>query len=177
MRIIEYTKITPEEITEFRQTSFPDPNTLEWRGVTVFGEFRSDGSLHPMIPTLMAKAHELAAASDDKTQLLLIGTGLVETARQYYAWGADRIFVYDDPSLAHSGPDQNTAILAHFIDNYKPEAMLIADTPMGKILAANILEYAGSTGKELTIQTIEEKPLPLVVDPSHLGELLICEIP
>ena len=178
MRIIVSSKVNTENIVSYHETSFPDSNVEEWRGVTVFGEFQSSGDLHPLTLELLVKAREMAAESGDKAQLLLIGNGLVENARKFYAYGADRVFVYDDPTLAAVEAERYIRVMAHFIDNYKPAAIIFPETELGMLLQKHILDHAEANGNELKVQTTQESLSPgKAPDPAHLGELVICEIP
>ena len=178
MKIILSSKANTENTLRYHETSFPDPNVEEWRGVTVFGEFQSGGNLHPFPLELLEKAREIAAESGDKAQLLLIGNGLVETARKFYAQGADRVFVYDDPTLAAVEAERYIRVMAHFIDNYKPAAIIFPETELGVLLQKHILDHAEANGNELKVQTTQEALSPgKAPDPAHLGELVICEIP
>ena len=178
MKIIVSSKVNEENIVMYHESSFSDPNVEEWRGVTVFGEFQSGGDLHPLTLELLVKAREMAAESGDKAQLLLIGNGLVENARKFYAYGADRVFVYDDPSLAAVDSERYIRVMAHFIDNYKPAAIIFTETELGVLLQKHILDHAESNGNVLKVQTIQEALSPeKAPDPAYLGELVICEIP
>ena len=162
----------------FSEEAFPDENVLEWRGVTVFGEICADGTLKPEAMDLLSKVREMADADDDKAQLLLIGDGLVETARDYFAYGIDRVYVYDDPSLSKPNPEQYGRMMAHFIDNYKPAAILFPESPLSSYLQMLILDYAKTKGNELTASTYTETLAPVVTpDRGKHGELVICEIP
>ena len=163
---------------EYQVTSFPDPNAEEWRGVTVFGEFLEDGFLHPLTRTLLEKARKLADDDNDKAQILLIGDGLVASARNYFAYGADRVFVYDDPDLATVESQRYTEVMAHFIDNYKPAAILFPQTELSNHLAACILRYAKAQENKMESLSFREPIIPVgVPNPAHRGELVICEIP
>ena len=178
MKIIISSKVNAENTVSYHETSFPDPNVEEWRGVTVFGEFQSSGDLHPLTLELLVKAREMAAESGDKAQLLLIGNGLVENARKFYAYGADRVFVYDDPTLAAVEAERYIRVMAHFIDNYKPAAIIFPETELGVLLQKHILDHAESNGNEMKVNTMWEPSIPgKEHDPAHFGELVICEIP
>ena len=178
MKIYMCTENMALNIISYQLTSFPDPNVEEWRGVTVFGERSTDGSLHPLTMSLLTKAREMADADGDKAQLLLIGDGLVETARNYFADGADRVYVYDDPDLAAAETQRYIEIMAHFIDNYKPAAILFPPTALSNHLADSIIRYAETIGNETESQRFRETiPSGKASNPDHRGELLICEIP
>ena len=178
MRIYSCTENLALNQIEYQVTSFPDPNAEEWRGVTVFGEFLEDGSLHPLTMILLEKARKLADDDNDKAQMLLIGDGLVASARDYFTYGADRIFVYDDPDLATPDTLRHTEIMAHFINNYKPAAILFPQTELSNHLADCILRYAEAWGNKMESFSFREPIIPAgVPNPAHRGELVICEIP
>ena len=125
----------PEGAFEYRESIISAANKNEWRGIAVFGEFLPDSTLHPVVPELLGEARRLAAKINSKVSLILIGSGIVENARQYFANGADRIFVYDDPLLSSFDLERYTTVLAHFIENYKPSTILVGGTPLGRSLA------------------------------------------
>lgn len=178
MKILQCRKKTSGEIFEISESAFPDPNASEWRGVTVFGEFLPDGTLPSAVMELLGKARQEADRTDDKAQLLLIGSGLVRTARKYFSNGADRVFVYDDPALAVPDSDRYDLVLDHFAENFKPAAIYFFDSQLSRelsgrlkarIVSAGTLPAAGSSYEESLIA-----PAP---NPARRGELVICEIP
>ena len=178
MRIVICTSSNIKETINYREYLFPDGNPEEWRGVTIFGELLPDGTPDPAALDLLGKARKTADETDDKAQLLLIGDGLVETARAYFANGADRVFVYDDPALKEYDDEQYAAVLWHFVDNYKPAALYFIQTPCGKMLASRIIDrlktvmpFEGETA------FTEGSSAAAAPDPSRRGELVICEIP
>ena len=125
----------PEGAFEYRESIISAANKAEWQGIAVFGEFLPDGTIHPVVLELLGKARELADKIGSRVSLVLIGSGLVENARSYFANGADRVFVYDDPLLAAYDTERYTTVLTHFIENYKPSAILVGGTPLGRTLA------------------------------------------
>lgn len=178
MIIILCTKNEQENIIDYQTYTFPDGNPEEWRGETVFAELLPDGSLTQDSLSLLGKARAAADQTDDKAQLLLIGDRLVETARDYFANGADRVFVYDDPMLKDCDIERYTTILMHFINNYKPASIYFEQPHPGKELSTRIIEsvkqilpFKGETLRK------EPVPEPLPLDSNRRGELVICEIP
>ena len=178
MKIILCTKNKQENNTDYQTYTFPDGNPEEWRGETIFAELQPDGSLTQGSLSLLGKARADADLTDDKAQLLLIGNELVETAREYFGRGADRVFVYDDPMLKDYDPDRYSTVLMHFINNYKPASVYFAQTCPGKELSTriiesvkNILPFEGETLRK------EPDPKSFPPDPNRRGELVICEIP
>ncbi len=125
----------PEGAFEYRESIISAANKAEWQDIAVYGEILPGGTIHPVALELLGKARELADKISAKVSLLLIGSGLVESARKYWANGADRVFVYDDPVLASFDLERYTAVLTHFIENYKPSTILVGGTPLGRTLA------------------------------------------
>ena len=178
MRIVLCSKEADSKMIGYRIHEFPDGNPEEWRGITVFAPLLPDGSMHPDVLPLFGKACRIAKETDDKAQLLIVGDGLVETARSYYAGGADRVFVYDDVSLKEFNPDRYTQIILNFLENYKPALLCFPGTPECTDLAGLILENMKTilpfTG---TTETTETLPAAISAIPGHRGELVICEVP
>ncbi len=178
MKIIVCEEDTYRGQTNYREYEFPDGNPEEWRGITIFGELQRDGTLDPTALHLLGKARHMADETDDKAQLLLIGEGLVETARAYFASGADRVFVYDDPALKDFSEESQCACLMHFIDNYKPAALYFNQTSCGEKLSARVIDWLKTIMHFAGERTVSEKsPVSYAPDSSRLGELVICEIP
>lgn len=125
----------PEGAFEYRESIISAANKSEWQGIAVFGEFLPDGTIHPVSLELLGKARELADKISEKVSLVLIGSGLVEKARTFFANGADRVFVYDDPILEFFDLERYTTILTHFIEHYQPSTILVGGTPIGRALA------------------------------------------
>ena len=125
----------PEGVFEYRENVISAANKEEWRGISVFGEFLPDGTLHPVVLELLGKARELADKCDEKVNLILLGMDLAEKAGTYFANGADRVFVYEDPRLVSFDLERYTRVLEHFIENFKPSTILVGGTPLGRALA------------------------------------------
>lgn len=162
------------------ELNFQDGNPEEWRGVTVYGEFTSDehsAELSPAACALLGQARQTASESDDKAQLLLIGNGHVETARNYFSF-VDRVFVYDDPELSDFDAPHCTAVSLHFIKNYKPAAVYIRNTkPMQPVIDAVLRGTGEYLESQAEISDYELDRMIPEADPDHRGELVICEIP
>ena len=179
MKIIVYSKDYSGELSNYREYEFPDGNPEEWRGITVFGELLGDGTLDPAALNLLGKTRHLTDETDDKAQLLLIGEGLVETARAYFANGADRVFVYDDPAMKDFNIDNRCSCLMHFIDNYKPAALCFNQTPIGEKLSSRIIDRLKTVMPFSGERTVTEKSSAESSSPNltRRGEIVICEIP
>ena len=112
----------------------PAVDKSQWHGIAVVAEVE-DGSIHPVTLELIGKAKELAAKVSEPVFCLLIGTDISGKAKMLLEYGADEVFVYDQPELRHFRIEPYTAVLEDFIRNNKPSAVLVGGTPAGRSLA------------------------------------------
>ena len=145
---------------------------IELHGMTVLGECAPDNGADPITLELLKRAKEAASAGTGKVSLVLAGSGIAAAARQYFAHGADRIFVYDDPVLRTPSESCLRAVLAHFLTNYKPDCILGTGNPIGTVLFSGIAQY-GLLNPDKMPRISSAFP----ANPEHRGELILCEIP
>ena len=115
----------------------PQVDKSAWRGVAVFVEHQ-DGRLHNVTRELLGKARELAGVTGQPVYALLIGSGMEETAQKLLRCGADRVFVYDYPALAHFQIGPYAAAFSDFIEKIKPSSILVGATNAGRSLAPRV---------------------------------------
>jgi electron transfer flavoprotein alpha subunit len=108
-----------------------------WRGITVFAD-TTEGPIHPVTFELLGKARELATAVGHPVYALLIGSGNQTVAQELLYYGADEVFVYDNPLLALFLIEPFTSAAADFIEKIKPCAILVGGTNAGRSLAPRI---------------------------------------
>ncbi len=125
----------PEGVFEFREEAISAANKAEWKNIVVFGEQTSDGRIHPVAKELLGEARKLADKVGYEADLLLIGDGVKKLAADYFSYGADRVFVYDDPVLKYFDLERYTSILTDFVVKNKPSSILVGGTPLGRSLA------------------------------------------
>jgi electron transfer flavoprotein alpha subunit len=63
---------------------------------------------------------------------VLLGSGLVGQARELIAYGADRVYVVDEPALADFTDDAYGNVLAALAREHKPEILLAGATAIGR---------------------------------------------
>lgn len=105
-----------------------------WQGIAVVAEI-SGGKIHPVTFELLGKARELAAKAAFPVYALLIGHQIKSLAGQLLEYGADEVFVCDQPELAHFRIEPYTAVVEEFIRSLQPSAVLVGGTPAGRSLA------------------------------------------
>ncbi|MBE6387897.1 MAG: electron transfer flavoprotein subunit alpha/FixB family protein [Lentisphaerae bacterium] len=105
-----------------------------WRGIAVAAEIE-DGNIHPVTFELIGKARELAAKVDYPVYVLMIGHNISDKAKEILEYGADEVFVYDDPAFEHFRIEPYTAAMEDFIERNKPSTVLVGGTSTGRSLA------------------------------------------
>lgn len=106
----------------------------EYKGIWVFCEQRN-GELMSTDFELVSEARRLAGEIGCKvTGVVLGGKGLEAAAKELGGYGADEVMVCEDPLLEVYTTDAYTKVLCDLVNEYKPEALLIGATNIGRDL-------------------------------------------
>ncbi len=109
----------------------------DWRGVLVYAE-QHDGRVHPVAYELLGRGKELAATLGEPVYALVIGSGLDKAAEELIKRGAEKVIVYDHPSLSTYRDDPYAQILAEATKELKPSIFLIGATSIGRTLGPRV---------------------------------------
>lgn len=112
-------------------------NKDEWKGIAVYVD-HVDGIIHPVTYELLGKARELAAVTGHPVYALFMGKNISERSRELQHYGADKIFVYDEPELDRFKIEPYTAVFEDFINRIKPSSVLVGATTVGRQLAPRV---------------------------------------
>lgn len=112
-------------------------NKDEWKGIAVYVD-HVDGVIHPVTYELLGKARELAAVTGHPVYALFMGKNISERSRELQHYGADKIFVYDEPELDRFKIEPYTAVFGDFINRLKPSSVLVGATTVGRQLAPRV---------------------------------------
>jgi len=112
-------------------------NTADWKGIAVYVE-HEQGVIHPVTLELLGKAQELAKKAPQPIYCLFIGSNIKHKAAELLPYGADEIFVYDDPALEHFRIEPYSTAFADFLSARKPAIMLVGGTTVGRSLAPRL---------------------------------------
>ncbi|MBI2909773.1 MAG: electron transfer flavoprotein subunit alpha/FixB family protein [Chloroflexi bacterium] len=129
----------------------------ESSGVLICGEL-AGGKPSSITYELLGAGRRLADALGEKLNALLIGDGIGDVAGELIAWGADTVYVADDPLLKDYQPEPYAAAIKKACQKTSPEVLLLGQTSVGRDLAPR-LAFALGTG--LAMDCIE-----LTVDPA-----------
>jgi electron transfer flavoprotein alpha subunit len=100
------------------------------RGVLILAEV-SDGKLSGMVHELLGVGRRLADALGEGLAAAVLGSQLGDSGAEAVAYGADTVYVIDDPLLASPQPDAYTAALEHLCRDVQPNILLLGKTSLG----------------------------------------------
>ncbi|WP_050783523.1 electron transfer flavoprotein subunit alpha/FixB family protein [Methylobacterium nodulans] len=118
----------------------PPEHFRAYQHVWVFVEVER-GQVHPVSWELMGAGRRLA----DKLGVLLAGVvigapdgGTSEAVAEAFCYGADRVYLCEDPILAHYRNEPYTTALKNIVNSFKPEILLLGATNLGRDLAGSV---------------------------------------
>ena len=156
--------ITIEEVEQAVSEGF--------QGVWVFAEQR-DGRLKGVAYELLSEGRKLADKLETELCAICIGHN-VEGAEQLVAYGADKVYLAEDPVLADHQEDFYTGVLVDLIRKHRPEIILAGATAMGRSFiprVASIL-YTGLTADCTGLDIDPESKLLLQTRPTFGGNVM-----
>lgn len=108
-----------------------------WQGICVYADCNGE-KLHGVTLELIGKARELAQVTHHPVYGLIIGHNTSSHANTLLQYGADKVFVYDDPAFADFRIEPYTAAFCDFIQQQKPSSILVGATTLGRQLAPRV---------------------------------------
>lgn len=137
------TKNGPDGAVTWEDAVTPVLNKTVWRGVAVFAEKRGD-DIHPVTLELLGKAQQLAKVTKEPVYAVLIGSNIKELASELLHYGADKVYVYDDPTFEQFTVSPYAAAFYDFIRKIKPSSILVGATSLGRSLAPKVAARCGA---------------------------------
>jgi len=101
------------------------------KNILVVGEVQ-EGSLKNVTLELISKAREIVDQSDGKVISLIIGYNVKDLAKIPLKYGADIVYLYDDPLLENYSPETYSLIVENVIEETKPDLVMIPSTKKGR---------------------------------------------
>ena len=108
----------------------PADDDDSYRGIWVFAE-QWQGRLKSVTYELLAKGRELADTLKAELSTVCFGHN-VEGVSQLIAYGADKVYLVEDPALANHQEDLYAAKLVELIQQHKPEILIAGATSLGR---------------------------------------------
>jgi electron transfer flavoprotein alpha subunit len=101
---------------------------------------QEEGKVHPVAWELLGVARRLADEVNDQAVVegILIGNQVEEIAQEAIHYGAETVYVVDDPAFKHYLNKPYTTALTTLVKKYEPEVFLIGATTLGRDLAGAV---------------------------------------
>jgi len=142
----------------------------ENKGVLVFGETK-EGKLASISTELLGGGRKLASDLGQELSAVLVGSGIGNLAQEAIAYGADKVYVVDDPLLKDYQTDAYVPVMEKVVKEAMPQILIMGQTSIGRDLAPRLafrLNTAASLGcLELAIDP--ESKLLLQTKPVYGG--------
>ena len=150
-----------------------DVDTTQYRGLWVVAE-HLHGEFRRGTYELLGKGRELADKRGAELCAVLLGDQVQGRAADLIARGADRVYLAQDPVLAHYRTGPYTDVLAGMINQFKPEMVLVSATPQGRDLAPRVAARisAGLTADCTGLDIDEAEGLLVQTRPAFGGNLM-----
>ncbi len=159
-------------LIDFAEDEVKEIDKSIWRGVAVYADC-TGGRIHRVTFELLGKARELARVTSHPVYAVAIGAGLEDCAKKLLTYGADKVFVYDDPEFAEFRIEPYTAAFCDFIDKHKPSSILVGATNLGRQLAPRVAARC-KTGltADCTVLEMKENTDLVQIRPAFGGNIM-----
>ena len=120
----------------------------EYKGVMVFGE-ATEGKLAAIATELLGGGRKLADDLGQELSAVLVGSGISGLAQEAIAFGADKVYVVDDPLLKDYQTDSYVLVMEKVVKQVMPQILILGQTSIGRDLAPRLafrLSTAASLG-------------------------------
>jgi electron transfer flavoprotein alpha subunit len=112
-------------------------NIQDYKNVWVFAEQRG-GVITPVVLELLGEGRRLADTLGIKLGALLPGNDVAGLAKTLFEYGADMVYLGENPLLKDYTTEGYTKVIAEAIQEYKPEIVLFGATNIGRDLAPRV---------------------------------------
>ena len=116
----------------------------EHRGVMIFGEAEEE-KLAVITTELLGCGRKLASDLGQELSCLLAGSNVSSLAQEAIAFGADKVYVVDDPLLKDYQTDCYVSVSEKVVRQAMPQILLIGHTSIGRDLAPRLAFRLGTT--------------------------------
>ena len=113
------------------------------KGVMIFGEVM-EGKLSAMATELLGCGRKLADDLGQKLSAVLVGSDVSSLAQEAIAFGADKVYVVDDPLLKDYQTDSYVPVMEKVAKQAMPQIILLGQTSIGRDLAPRLAFRLGA---------------------------------
>ena len=110
-----------------------------YKNVWVYAEQRN-GKLMNVALELIGEGRRLSREISDDTKVcaLIVGNNIEHLAKECYEYGADSVYLIEDPLLEKYTTDGFTKVIVDAVQEYKPEIVIYGATHIGRDLAPRV---------------------------------------
>jgi electron transfer flavoprotein alpha subunit len=145
----------------------------DFSGVWVFIE-ENEGTIASVSLELLGAGRKLADKRGVELAGVLIGENVTELSRVIFEYGADTVYVYDQPIFKLYRTESFMKALLHCSEKHKPEIILYGATSTGKDLASAVATDlpTGLTADTTELDVEEDTGLLLASRPAFGGNIM-----
>jgi electron transfer flavoprotein alpha subunit len=108
------------------------------KGILVFNEVAEDGKLSSIATELLGCGKKLATDLGQQLVAVIAGSGVSGLAAEAVAFGADKVFVVDDPQLKDYQSDAYLQVMDKVVAQVNPSVIVLGQTAIGRDLAPRL---------------------------------------
>ncbi len=109
----------------------------ENKGVMIYGEVL-EGKLSGMAAELLGCGRKLADDLGQELSAVLVGSDVSSLAQEAITFGADKVYVVDDPLLKDYQTDSYASVMEKVANQVMPQIILLGQTSVGRDLAPRL---------------------------------------
>jgi electron transfer flavoprotein alpha subunit len=133
-----------DEAIDMPEVIGPATDDIEsYKGVWVVAEHHS-GEVHSVSFELLGVGRNLADKLGVELAAVIIGDQLQDAAEQLIGYGADRVYLVENPALALFNDESHANVLTELIKQKRPEILLAGATAMGRSFIPRVAVAVGT---------------------------------
>jgi len=109
----------------------------EYKGVMIYGEV-TEGKLIAITTELLGCGRRLADDLGQELYAVLVGSNISSLAQEAIAFGADKVYVVDDPLLKDYQTDSYVLALEKVVRQVMPQILILGQTSIGRDLTPRL---------------------------------------
>jgi len=115
----------------------------EYKGVMIYGEI-AEGKLASITAELLGCGRKLASDLGQELSAVLVGSGISNFAQEAIVFGANKVYVVDDPLLKDYQTESYVSVMEKVIKQVMPQILLMGQTSIGRDLAPRLAFRLGT---------------------------------
>ncbi len=109
----------------------------EYKGVMIYGEV-AGGKLATITTELLGCGRKLADDLGQELCAVLVGSDISNLAQEVITFGADKVYVLDDPQLNNYQTDSHMLVMERVVKQVMPQILILGQTSIGSDLTPRL---------------------------------------